>query len=158
MNTLTLTTLTAPSAEHRVRVASRSPDGPRGSVALGAFDALQTLGVTGWEGSAIGLMYQTKTLQYSLAGVLARAGRSEGWWIVRDALTPDNVAMGVALNNTAPFHRLKSADGTTIDAVSELKRLQRDLRQRGRSAEASEIDLHVFEADKWGRRQRGPAR
>src|SRR5437867_2737310 len=52
--------------------------GSRELVAGSAFGALQRLGATGWEGSAIGLMQGTRddTLRLQLAGILARAGRS----------------------------------------------------------------------------------
>ena len=130
---------------------------PREALALGAFIALQTLGATGWEGSAIGLMQGTRdnNIRLQLAGTLAKADRSEGWYIVRAALTPDDRSMGVALWQVAPFHGLKTADGTTIDAISELRRLQAELQQRGRSFDASLLDLQVFEANKWSRRRGG---
>ena len=112
-----------------LRAASGSP---RESVAASAFGALQKLGATGWEGSAIGLLQGTRdhTIRLPLARVLAQAGRSEGWFIVRDALTPDDRSMGLALWSVGPFHGLKLADGTPIDALSELRRLQGELRQR----------------------------
>ena len=128
-----------------LRSASESS---RESVAVSALGALQTLGATGWEGSASGLMQGTRDgiTRLELAGILAKAGRSEGWLIIRDALTPDNPSMGVALWNAAPFHGLKLADRTTIDAISELRRLQGELRERGRSADASRVEMHVAQA------------
>jgi hypothetical protein len=153
-----------------VREASKSP---RESVAVAAFGALQRLGATGWEGSASGLMQGIKDdlRRIQLAGILAGAGRSEGWFIVRDALTPDNSSMGVAMWSAAPFHGLKLADGTTIDAIAELRRLRQELRQllgelrkSGRSADVSRIefgivnvDMNIGQADQLSRR-RGRAR
>jgi hypothetical protein len=135
-------------------------EGPRESLALGAFGALQRLGATGWEGSAIGLMQGTReeTIRVELAGILAKAGRTEGWLLIRDALTPDNRLMRLALFSVGPFHGLKAADGTTIDAISELRRLQRELRDRGRASDASQVETHIAEADRWSRRTRGRAR
>jgi len=130
-------------------------EGPRELVAKGAFISLQALGATGWEGRALALMQGTRTIsvRLQLAGTLAKAGRSEGWYIVRDALTPDDESVGLALWSVAPFHGLKAADGTTIDAISELRRLQKELQQRGRSFDVSQIGLQLFEANKWSRRR-----
>jgi hypothetical protein len=138
-----------------LRTAGNSP---REWVAAAAFGALQELGATGWEGSAIALMHETKTAQYALAGVLARAGRSEGWFIIRDALTPDNSSMGVASHNAAFFHGLKMADGTTIDAIAEIRRVLGELTLRGRSVQASTIEVDIVIAEWWSRRARERAR
>ena len=60
-----------------LRAASGSP---RESVAASAFGALQKLGATGWEGSAIGLLQGTRdhTIRLPLARVLAQAGSERG--------------------------------------------------------------------------------
>jgi hypothetical protein len=135
-----------------LRTASESPREP---LALSAFSALQRLGAIGWEGSAIGLMQGTRedTIRLQLAGILAQAGRSDGWFIIRDALTPDDRSMALAFWSAGPFHGLKAADGTTIDAISELRRLQRELRERGRSDDASHIEIHIAETDRTSRRR-----
>jgi hypothetical protein len=139
-----------------LRTAGNSP---RELVAAAAFGALQVLGATGWEGSAIGLMQGTRhdIRRFQLAGILARAGRSDGWIFVRPALTPDAGSVGVAMWSVAPFHGLKAADGTTIDAISVLRQLQSELKQRERVFDASVIESLVIEANSWSRR-RGLAR
>jgi len=149
-----------PATPEIIGALRAASDGPRELVAKAAFVSLQAVGATGWEGSALGLMQSTRnnSVRLQLAGTLAKADRSEGWYIVRDALTPDDRSMGVALWQAAPFQGLKAADGTTIDAISELRRLQRELRQRGRSSDASLVEVQLFEANKWNGRRRGGAR
>ena len=149
-----------PATPEIIRGLRAASEGPRELVAKAAFGSLQALGAAGWEGSALGLMQSTrnKSVRLQIAGTLAKADRSEGWYIVRDALTPDDQSMRLALQQVAPFQGLKAADGTTIDAISELRQLQRELQQRGRSSDASLVELQLFEANKRSRRPRGGAR
>ena len=125
---------------------------PLESVALGAFSALQRLGATGWEGSASGLMQGTRDdiMRLELAGILAKAGRSEGWAFVKAALS-DPGLMVHAVRAAAHFDGLKTPDGE-VDAVAEIERI-RDQAQ-GAPFKLYEINASVQQVH--ARRQKAP--
>lgn len=119
-----------PQGVATLREAAKSEDDGMAFVAMYGLIALK---VTGWEDAAVERLFRMKTLpQYGpppglveIADLLARAGRSEGWPIVRKALERDEfVASGSAVffETALRFQGFKATDGTVIDAREELAR------------------------------------
>ena len=129
-----------PQAISALRIASESPDE---GVVVAAAQSLQLFGASGWEESAIARL---KDMKYpggrlQLSGVLAKAGRSEGWPVVKAALTSDSASMVLAVREVANFDGLRTADGGRIDAAAEIERI-RDQAQ-GDPSKLYEIDAGV---------------
>ena len=85
--------------------------------------ALQRLGAREWEDVAIGRLPRVKSsaVRLLVAQALAKAGRSEGWPVVRDSLrdVPPG-SRGLAINVVASFDGLKDSEGRIIDVEGEL--------------------------------------
>lgn len=100
--------------------------------ALSALTTLQFLGAKGWETQAVARLVnmQPGLEQIILAGILARAGSSEGWDVVRQALEaagPNAVQSGgslipIAASNAVYFDGLRDLDGKAIEVEAELVR------------------------------------
>ena len=93
-------------------------------LAVAAMETLQELKITGWESVAIARLpeMQEPVSQIQLAGILALAGRSEGWPAIKAALLAPHGLIGVAVENAVRFQGLTDADGTFIDVAGDLQR------------------------------------
>ncbi|MGB9177737.1 MAG: hypothetical protein WCB68_00710 [Pyrinomonadaceae bacterium] len=99
-------------------------DPQREILAVNAARSLVQLNERDWVPKALARLpkLRDRVSQVQLAGLLARVGHAEGWPIVRDTLTDENLAL-VALENVAYFNRLRDENGQTINVVEELNRL-----------------------------------
>lgn len=122
---------------------------PEEVVAAIALDTLQRLGAMGWEPRAVELLTgaEDPAVRLDMAGVLARAGRSDGWPPIKTALRGEKPALlANAVTNAAYFQGLKDANGQTIDAVGELERIRTSLGPNAPKVLRTRIDLGMSEA------------
>ena len=109
---------------------------------------LVELRATGWEDDAAARFEQASGLKESvakleMAGVLAQAGRSDGWEYVRETIATSTIVSAVA--QVARFHGLRDAEGQVIDAVVVLERIKAGIgvsssRENIRAAAANQLD------------------
>ena len=123
-NVLAVTLLSALPKNPRIIAALRkAAESDREGLALGAMNALQKYKETGWEDQGIRrLLLFSLSGRISLAGILARAGRSEGWPAILEGVL-DRSYRGAALREAPYFHGLSRPEWGSIDVNAELKNL-----------------------------------
>ena len=121
-----------PATAESVAALKAVGEQPDNLISLTALTTLQFLGAKGWETEAVARLANMKPGldQIVLAGILARAGRSEGWDAVRHALEaagPDVVRsdgslISIAASNAVYFDGLRDLEGKAIEVEAELVR------------------------------------
>ncbi len=133
-----LTTLPkTPTSVAALRAALSAPNVPEfdlgwAPIVESAAWALAQMGDTGWEDTAVAQLHKMSRAskpesvwQVLLAGVLANAGRADGWPVVQATLASnDPFTVGTALVQAEYFDQLKDpVGGQPIDVLAELTKL-----------------------------------